>query len=114
MTSDKDIIRILEEVLPGRFGGGPADYQLVEEEAEDGRPRLLILARPSVPDFDPGELAEVFLRALGSDTETRRVMALQIKEAGFIRIERRPPLAASSGKVLHIWSGREIPRGGPE
>src|SRR5262249_47784638 len=29
---DVDVIRVLEEVLPARFGGGPADYQLVEEE----------------------------------------------------------------------------------
>lgn len=35
---DSDVIRVLEEVLPGRFGGGPTHYQLVEEEdAEDGR-----------------------------------------------------------------------------
>ncbi len=112
--ADKDVIRILEEVLPGRFGGGPADYQLVEEEARDGRPQLLILARPSVPDFDPGELAEVFLRALGSDSETRRVMALQIKEAGLLRIERRPPVASSSGKILHVWSGQALPPGNGE
>ncbi len=29
---DTDVIRVLEEVLPGRFGGIPSDYQLVEEE----------------------------------------------------------------------------------
>ncbi len=114
MFADRDVVRILEEVLPRRFGGGTADFQLIEEEAEDGRPRLLILARPSVPDFDPDELSDVFLRALGADSETRRVMALQVKEAGFLKVERRAPLAASSGKVLHVWSGSAVPPRGAE
>src|SRR5262249_44513834 len=36
---DTDVIRVLEEVLPARFGGGPTDYQLVEEDGADGQPR---------------------------------------------------------------------------
>ena len=32
---DADVIRVLEEVLPGRFGGAPTDYQLVEDEGAD-------------------------------------------------------------------------------
>jgi hypothetical protein len=110
--ADRDVVSILEEILPRRFGGGPADFQLVEEEAGDGRPRLLILVRPSVPAFVPDDLIDVFLRALGADSETGRVMALQVKEAGFLRVERRAPLATASGKVLHVWSGSAVPPGG--
>ena len=33
---DSDVIRVLEEVLPARFGGGPTDFQLVEQEDDDG------------------------------------------------------------------------------
>ena len=33
---DSDVIRVLEEKLPARFGGGPIDYQLVEDEGPDG------------------------------------------------------------------------------
>ncbi len=29
-----DLLRLVEEVLPSRFGGGPPDYQLVEEEVD--------------------------------------------------------------------------------
>ena len=29
---DTDVVRVLEEVLPRRFGGGPIDYQLIEDE----------------------------------------------------------------------------------
>ena len=110
--ADRDVVRILEEILPRRFGGGPADFQLVEDEAGDGHPRLLILARPSVPAFEPDDVIDVFLRALGADSETGRVMALQVREAGFLRVERRAPLAAASGKVLHVWSRSAAPPGG--
>jgi len=40
---DTDVIRVLEEVLPARFGGAPTDYQLLEDEADDGSPRLRLL-----------------------------------------------------------------------
>ena len=35
---DTDVIRLLDEVLPARFGGAPTDYQLVEHESDDGEP----------------------------------------------------------------------------
>jgi hypothetical protein len=31
-----NVVEILDEALPGRFGGGPLDYQLLEEEGPDG------------------------------------------------------------------------------
>ena len=37
---DSDVIRVLEEKLPARFGGGPIDYQLVEDEGPDGTPEF--------------------------------------------------------------------------
>ena len=33
---DTDLVRVLEEVLPTRFGGGPTDYQLEEAPREPG------------------------------------------------------------------------------
>jgi hypothetical protein len=32
---DTDLIHVLEEVLPNRFGGGPTDSQVVEEDRTD-------------------------------------------------------------------------------
>jgi len=103
--ADADIVRILDEVLPERFGGGPGDFQLIEVEAEGGRPSLLIRVHPSLAAFDPAALADVFLSALGRSSMTSRIMALQIREARLLRIERGAASAAPSGKVLHVWSG---------
>ena len=36
---DADVVRILEELLPARFGGAAADYQLVEDQAAPGEVR---------------------------------------------------------------------------
>jgi hypothetical protein len=43
---DTDVIRVLEEVLPARFGGAPTDYQLVEDEGAEGLPRVALIVHP--------------------------------------------------------------------
>ncbi|MGH7358965.1 MAG: hypothetical protein ACREJR_09135, partial [Candidatus Rokuibacteriota bacterium] len=113
---DVDVIRVLEETLPGRFGGGPTDYQLVEEEEAGGAPRVVLRVHPGVGPQDPQRLAEAFLEAIGAESAASRVMALQWSEAGWLRVERRPPEAAASGKILHLHQGRRSaePRAGPD
>ncbi|HWL89250.1 MAG TPA: hypothetical protein VNO21_25780 [Polyangiaceae bacterium] len=50
-----DVIAVLDEVLPSRFGSGPTDYQLVEKEAEDGKPRIRLLVHPRLGISDEAE-----------------------------------------------------------
>jgi hypothetical protein len=111
---DADVVSILEEVLPLRFGGGPTDYQLVEEMANEGQPRLRLLVHPSIAISDPGAVSDLFLEALGAGTGTRRVMALQWRQAGFLRVERKAPFATQSGKILHLWAESSTLRGDAE
>jgi hypothetical protein len=99
---DKDVIRVLEEVLPSRFGGGPIHYQLVEEEDEDGLPRLRLLVHPAIGPLDAEALADTFLAAIGGGSGVERVMELQWRQAGFLQVERRAPLVTAAGKVLHL------------
>ncbi len=51
---DADVVHILEEILPRRFGGGATDYQLVEEADAAGQPCLTLLASP--PEGGTGRL----------------------------------------------------------
>jgi len=111
---DADVVRILEEVLPRHFGGGPTDYQLVEEMADDSQPRLRLLVRPSVAVGDLVAVSDLFLEALGAGSGTRRVMALQWRQAGFLRAERKAPFATPSGKILHLWAETRTLRGDAE
>jgi hypothetical protein len=97
-----DVVRILEEVLPALFGGGPTDYQLSETEGSDGAPRLALLVHPRVGEVETGAVTEAFLAALDGHGGVERVMALAWRGSGLIHVERRPPLATATGKILHL------------
>ena len=106
---DTDIVRVLEESLPARFGGSATDYQLVEDEEADGRPRLRLFVHPSLGPLDPLDVSATFLDGLGAGHGPERVMGLAWRGAGFPRVERRPPLVTGSGKILHLHVSRPAP-----
>jgi hypothetical protein len=112
--ADTDVVRILEELLPSHFGGGPTDYQLVEELAEDSQPRLQLLVHPSVGAVNPTAVSDAFLDGLGNGSTTEQVMAWQWKKGGYLRVVRRAPLATPSGKILHLWAGPTTLSGDPQ
>jgi hypothetical protein len=103
---DVDVVRALEEVLPTRFGGGPTDYQLVEDVGRDGRPRLRLLVDPEVGPVDAQSVAAAFLSAIGPGSGVERVMGLLWEEARVLEVERRPPLRTPAGKILHLHHDR--------
>ncbi len=105
--ADTDLIRVLDEALPRRFGGAPGDYQLVEDLPAGGPPRVRLFVSPSVPPADPGVVRDFFLEALGRNGGPERTMSLQIREAGLLSVVRRKPVAGAAGKVLHLWAGEE-------
>ena len=43
-----DLIRLIEEVLPARFGGAPTDYQFVEREDARGLPKVDLRVSPRI------------------------------------------------------------------
>lgn len=106
---DTDVIRIMEEVLPHRFGGRPSDYQLVEEPADDGRPRLRLLVDPCVGPMDSKAVSAIFLEALGTGSQTEQLMVQQLREKRILEVERKTPYATSSGKILHLWAAHRVP-----
>lgn len=106
---DGDVLRVLEEVLPARFGGGPGDYQLVEEETLDGRPRLWLLVRPSVGAADIEALIETFLAAVGAGSAAEQVMSLVWRNARFLGVKRQPPVVLPSGKIRPIHLLSDLP-----
>lgn len=99
---DADLVRVLEEVLPDRFGGGPADYQLVEGEDADGRSVLRLLVHPRVGDVPSEAVAETFLSAVSAGAGAERVMGLAWRQARLLRVERDTPVVTGAGKILHL------------
>jgi hypothetical protein len=108
---DVDVVRVLEEDLPSRFGGGPADYQVVEEEASDGGPRVVLRVDPSVGPLDERAVREAFLDAVGQGSGAARIMALQWRGTHLPSVERRPPIPSGKGKILHVWRAPHVESG---
>jgi hypothetical protein len=104
---DADVSRILETVLPARFGGGPTHYQIVDEDDARGRPGLRLLVDPAVGAVDPAAVATAFLDALGAGSGADRIMAAVWRDAGLLRVERRAPYVTGSGKILHVHRRRD-------
>jgi hypothetical protein len=99
---DVDVIRILEEVLPRRFGGGAGDYQVVEDEGAAGRPRLLLRVHPRLGDLDERAVMAEFLAALGSASGADAMMARLWTERETFTVERAAPATTRTGKLLHV------------
>jgi hypothetical protein len=99
---DADVVRILDAVLPARFGGTGADYQLAEEEAENGAPRVRLIVHPRLGPLDAVEVGQAFLAAIEASCSTDQVMGAVWRGAGLIRVDRSAPTPAPSGKVLHL------------
>jgi hypothetical protein len=106
---DTDVVRVLEEVLPARFGGSPTHYQLLEEETGDGTPRLRLLVHPSLGPLDAPGVAEAFLDGIGAGPGAEQVMGLHWRHAGYLAVERRAPLTTPSAKILHLHVQRTEP-----
>ena len=104
--SDADLVRVLEEVLPARFGGGPTDYQLLDEESPDGKPRVRLLVHPRLGPMDPAHVRQTFLDAIGAGSGVERVMMLVWRDAGLPIVEREAPRITGGGKILHVHLDR--------
>ncbi|MHB0858223.1 MAG: hypothetical protein ACYC5M_11715 [Anaerolineae bacterium] len=96
-----DLISLLEEVLPARFGGDSTDYQLVEEEV-DGLTRVSIVVSPRVGAVDDESLVTVALQHLGAHNAATRMMADYWQSAHSLRVVRREPHVTQAGKILSL------------
>jgi len=96
-----ELITLVEETLPGRFGGNPTDYQFVEEE-EGGLPKISIVISPRVGTVDEGAVVEAVLGRLGSYPGCKHMMTELWKDGETLRVIRREPLATGAAKILPL------------
>jgi hypothetical protein len=106
---DADVVRVLEDVLPARFGGGPSDYQLLEEEDGGGAPGLKLLVHPRLGAMDERLVRDEFLAGISRGGGAQAVMGLAWNRGGVFRVERCEPLPTRSGKILHLHVSRGRP-----
>ena len=101
-----DLLAIVDEVLPQRFGGAPTDYQFVEEE-RDGLPAVSLVMSEKIGTVSAADVQSAVLNALASRDAAHRMMAGLWRDGGTLRVVRREPYATNAGKILalHIEKG---------
>lgn len=99
---DADLVQVLDETLPKRFGGGPTDYQLTDEVAGDGAPLVRLLVHPRLGPLDAAEIRRSFLHAIGQGSGVERIMMSVWRDAGMPVVERAAPKVTAGGKILHV------------
>jgi hypothetical protein len=100
-----DIVRLLEQELPRRFGGATGDYQLVEVETPT-QTEILLRVRPRSADggqkvLDPEIVKQGFLEELQS-CYGGSLAARQWQHMNALRVEIADPIATETGKVLPL------------
>ena len=99
-----ELLRLVEEVLPDRFGGHPTDYQVVEEE-EGGLSKVSLVVSPRVGEVDEAQVVSTALGVLGSapgSNSGNTMMAGYWRDAQTLRVVRREPVATSVAKILPL------------
>jgi hypothetical protein len=94
------LLRILEEVLPARYGGASTDYQLVEEARPAGLSQLVLMVSPLVGAVDEAAVRLTFLDELRHDGWSGRLMAGAWDRAGAVTVRRQAPVSTKAGKIL--------------
>ena len=95
-----DLLRVLEEVLPARFGGTSTDYQVLEQEDEQGLLRLRLLVSPTIGPLDTSLVGETFLAELERSSFSDKFGARVWRTAGTVEVRREQPVPTGVGKIL--------------
>jgi hypothetical protein len=96
-----DLVHTLEETLPHKFGGGPTDYQLLEEEDSKNQTRLSLIVSPAVGEINEPELIAVLLQEMRKNASGGKLAAGMWAQIDTIRVKRIYPLSRA-GKVMTL------------
>jgi hypothetical protein len=105
-----DVITLLEEVLPTRFGGAATDYQFVEYH-HDRLPTISILVSPRLGPVDEGAIVAATIEFLRTRGRPQAMMADVWRKSGTLRVVRRDPYVTGAAKTpaVHVLGDREPP-----
>ncbi len=96
-----DFVRILEQVLPDKYGGTATDYQLLEEEDAQGQTRLSLIISPSIGEIDNDDVIHTVLDELSHGIHGGRLAAGFWSQVNTLQIKRMYPMS-SSGKIMTL------------
>jgi hypothetical protein len=96
------MLRVIEETLPAEFGGSALDYQLIEEEDENGFTRLTVVISPTVGPIDDAAVIERVLAEVAKDSPGADLAHAIWRDAGTLRVRREDPTWSTLGKLLSL------------
>lgn len=102
-----EFVRIIEEVLPAKFGGSSTDYQMVEEENDKGITHMSVIVSPELGDIYDADIIQTIVAELAKPAG--RWMASDIwSQAQTFTVKRISPLTTERGKLLplHIMKNK--------
>lgn len=97
-----DLYTAMEKTLPEEFGGGPGDYQLLEEEDGAGQTRLTLRVHPRIGTIDEGRVLAKLREVMAQGPMGNRFMTELWQGNGVFRLAREAPHATPRGKVLPL------------
>jgi hypothetical protein len=96
-----DLIRLVEEILPRRFGGYPTDYQFLETE-ENGLPKVNLVISPRIGELVEEDIVTVVIDSLNAFPGSSDNYAERWREGNTLRILRQEPRSTIASKVLAL------------
>jgi hypothetical protein len=103
-----EMIYILEEVLPARFGGSPLDYQLVEEEDKQGFTRLVLVISPNIELTNEVAVTEAVLEAMAQSSTAADAARAIWSQAEALQVRRQEPIRTARGKLMPLRLAQRI------
>ena len=91
-----DLSEFIETTLPSEFGGGPGDYQLVEEEDDNAQTRLSLVVHPQIGDLDEEKVLALLRVALSNGSRNSRFMTEVWENAGNLQGQAGSPACQSA------------------
>lgn len=106
-----DLLNILEDFLPRRFGGTALDYQLMEEEDQQGLTTISLIINPTIPIRDEAAVISALLAAMRAQSPASAAAGETWCQSGNLRVKRMHPVLTARGKLLPLYVPK---RHGPE
>lgn len=96
-----DLVYILEEILPKKYGGSAADYQIIEEEDNNAQTYLNLLISPTRGNIVESDVIATILNELRRSVNGGKLAAGFWSQINTLRVKRSHPVS-SSGKILTL------------
>ena len=95
------LIRIIEEVLPSKYGGNSTDYQIIEEEDGRGFTRVNINVSPRLGEMNEKDILKTVYDAIGRGNRNS-IKSDFYSQADTFQIKRIYPISTEVGKILPL------------